>query len=88
MNSQVLYELVQNHVVQSSIAPSQLTNGFTFTNLNGDVGQVLGEPGAWSIEDANILGQGTRRTTGTCMCWTPCWPQTSTRQKALAGCGA
>ena len=58
MNSQVLYELVQNHVVQSSIAPSQLTNGFTFTNLNGDVGQVLGEPGAWTIEDANILGTG------------------------------
>ena len=58
INSQVLNELVQNHVVQSSIAPSQLTNGFSFTNLNGDVGQVQGEPGAWSIEDASIMGTG------------------------------
>jgi len=58
MNSQVLNELVQNHVVQSSIAPSQLSNGFSFTNLNGDVGQVQGEPGAWSIEDANMVGSG------------------------------
>lgn len=58
MDSQVLYELVQNHVVQSSIAPSQLTNGFAFTNLNGEVGQVLGEPGAWSIDDANVIGTG------------------------------
>ena len=61
----MLYELVQNHVVQSSIAPSQLTNGFAFTNLNGEVGQVLGEPWVRSIEDANVTEQGTRRTTGT-----------------------